>query len=153
MSDLTGLVGDLSPLDGLGVQVRHTMVPGLGNLTYAADELWEPIATLRALLSGARRGHGRAFMAGGYLNLIAAPDTTEDPSPSWIEVWDVSDPRDPTGVRTWNNAATRADDGGAAGTDGVHGAVCGVGRGRRRRREGGRAVGLRDVERVSGAGG
>ena len=43
------------------------------------------------------------------------------------------------------------DDDGAAGADGVHGAVCGVGRGCRRRRFAGRAVGLRDVERVSGA--
>ena len=111
VSDLTGLehavnlqelflggnvIVDLSPLDGLAVAVRYTTAPGLGNLAYDEGELWEPIATLRPPgVTIQFRGHGRAFMAGGYLNVIWGTDATRVPRRAGIDTWDVSDPRFP----------------------------------------------------------
>ena len=118
VTDLTGLehavnlrelflggnaIADLSPLDGLAVAVRHTTAPGLGNLTYGEGELWQPIATLRAPRRDRNMGYARAFMAGGYLNLIRARDKIG----AAIDVWDVSDPRDPVLHRTWRDDRLR----------------------------------------------
>ena len=118
VTDLTGLeyavnlrelflggnaIADLSPLDGLAVAVRHTTAPGVGNLTYGGDEPWQPIATLRAPRTPLNMGYARAFMAGGYLNLIWARDDID----AGIDVWDVSVPRDPVLHRTWNDDRLR----------------------------------------------
>ena len=118
VTDLTGLehavnlrelflggnaIADLSPLDGLAVAVRHTTAPGVGNLTYGGDEPWQPIATLRAPRTPLNMGYARAFMAGGYLNLIWARDDID----AGIDVWDVSDPRDPVLHRTWDDDRLR----------------------------------------------
>ena len=118
VTDLTGLehavnlrelflggnaIADLSPLDGLAVAVRHTTAPGVGNLTYGEDELWNPVATLRAPRTPRGMGYARAFMAGGYLNLIWARDHIR----AGIDVWDVSDPRDPVLHRTWRDDRLR----------------------------------------------
>ena len=118
VTDLTGLehavnlrelflggnaIADLSPLDGLAVAVRHTTAPGVGSLTYGEDELWQPIATLRAPRTRRGMGYARAFMAGGYLNLIWALDDIR----AGIDVWDVSDPRDPVRHRTWRDDRLR----------------------------------------------
>ena len=118
VTDLTGLehavnlrelflggnaIADLSPLDGLAVAVRHTTAPGVGNLTYGEDEPWQPIATLRAPRTPLNMGYARAFMAGGYLNLIWARDDID----AGIDVWDVSDPRDPVLHRTWDDDRLR----------------------------------------------
>ena len=77
--------------------------PGLGNLTYGEGELWQPIATLRAPRTPRNMGYARAFMAGGYLNLIWARDDIG----AGIDVWDVSVPRDPVLHRTWNDDRLR----------------------------------------------
>ena len=96
-------LADLSPLDGLAVAVRHTTAPGVGNLTYGGDEPWQPIATLRAPRTPLNMGYARAFMAGGYLNLIWARADID----AGIDVWDVSDPRDPVLHRTWDDDRLR----------------------------------------------
>ena len=87
---------------------------GLGNRTYEEDELWEPVAILRSdgaqyLIQDQRyRAYGRAFMADGYLNLIWALDAgTVGRYPRGIDVWDVSDPYNPSLVQRWSNEELR----------------------------------------------
>ncbi len=62
--------------------------PGLGNLTYAGNELFQPAAVIRS-----QNGHGTALMVSGYLMLVDAGDNS--PNPIAIEFWDLSNPRAP----------------------------------------------------------
>ena len=75
--------------------------PGLGNLTYRADELWTPISTVASA-----HGHGKVFMVDGYLAVIWDTDGGGSPEVGGLDVWDVSDPRAPIKVKTYDNPET-----------------------------------------------
>ena len=87
-------------------------VPGLGNLMYPEAELWSPLSILKPRWTGHVPGYGRAFMADGYLSLIRAFDGNRDLSyrpPKWngIDVWDISNPRLPSRVQSWDDGRLR----------------------------------------------
>lgn len=75
--------------------------PGLGNLTYSSAELWNPISVIKS-----REGHGKVFMSDGYLNVIWDKDGGGATTVGGMDVWDVSDPRNPVKVRTHDNTHT-----------------------------------------------
>ena len=76
--------------------------PGLGNLTYTANELWRPISVLHS-----PQGHGNVAMVNGYLMVIYSSDGGGTASDGGIEFWDVSDPRHPGLVARHDNTNTR----------------------------------------------
>ena len=80
---------------------RAASGPGLGNLLYGADEVWTPISVIRS-----PEGHGKVFMSDGYLNVIWDRDGGGAPDVGGLDVWDVSDPRHPVKVKTYDNAET-----------------------------------------------
>lgn len=87
----------------LSVVVLPNMVqargPGLGNLTYSANELWKPISIIRSPLS-----HGNVAMVDGYLMVMYSTDGGGNATNGGFEFWDVSNPRRPVlAVRHDNN--------------------------------------------------
>ena len=78
--------------------------PRIGNLTYEEDEVWQPVATLSP--DQRRKGYTRSFVVGGYLCLIWAPDLGGPTTRGGIDVWDISDPRNPVLVKEWLNEDT-----------------------------------------------
>ncbi len=77
--------------------------PGLGNLTYPSNELFQTIGSL-SVLNGAPLGHGHAMMYKGYLALILANDSGE--KGGGFGFYDMSDPRNPQSVFTKVDAET-----------------------------------------------
>jgi DNA-binding beta-propeller fold protein YncE/cytochrome c peroxidase len=75
--------------------------PGLGNLPYSQDELMKPVSLLRS-----PRGHGNAAIVGGYLMVIYSSDGGGRSGDGGIELWDVSDPRNPVVVKQYDDANT-----------------------------------------------
>ena len=75
--------------------------PGLGNLTYTDAELWTPIGRVTSA-----QGHGKVFMVDGYLAVVWDTDGGGSPDVGGLDVWDVSDPRAPVKVKTYDNPET-----------------------------------------------
>jgi len=75
--------------------------PGLGNLSYSAAELLNPISVITS-----PRGHGNVAMVNGYLMVIYSSDSGGDSSNGGIEFYDMSDPRNPLLVAAHDNADT-----------------------------------------------
>jgi DNA-binding beta-propeller fold protein YncE len=75
--------------------------PGLGNLTYSTDELFQPVGIVQS-----PRGHGNVAMVNGYLMVIYSSDGGGDSGNGGIEFWDVSDPRNPVLAVRHDNAET-----------------------------------------------
>ena len=75
--------------------------PGLGNVSFDADELFSPIATISS-----PRGHGNVAMVNGYLMVIYSSDSGGGAGDGGIEFWDVSNPRNPTLAARHDNADT-----------------------------------------------
>ena len=81
--------------------------PGVGNEAWTAEELWRPAGSLTGN-HGYKVAYNRGFVADGHLNLIFAPDgNRRNDSKRGIDVWDVSDPRRPSRVRTHRNMVFR----------------------------------------------
>ena len=79
----------------------------LGNVPFEADELWKPVAVLRSLRYHPKRpGHGKAFVVGGYYNLIWDTDRGGQTNFGGVDVFDLSDPRNPIKVATHRNRNT-----------------------------------------------
>lgn len=83
--------------------------PGLGNLTYEAADLMKPVGVISS-----PRGHGNVAMVGGYLMVIYSSDGGGRSGDGGIELWDVSNPRQPTLFQ-------RYDDGDSHGLREAHG--------------------------------
>lgn len=64
--------------------------PGLGNLSYAANELFTPVGFIES-----PQGHGNVAMVGGYLMVLYSSDGGGRSSDGGFEFWDVSNPREP----------------------------------------------------------
>ncbi len=77
----------------------QTQGPGLGNLTYDASELFQPVDVIVST-----NGHGMTTMVNGYL---LVPDVGDVNVIKAIEFWDVSDPRNATRVYRHANANTQ----------------------------------------------
>ncbi len=77
----------------------QTQGPGLGNLTYDASELFQPVDVIVST-----NGHGMTTMVNGYL---LVPDVGDVNVIKAIEFWDVSDPRDASRVYRHANASTQ----------------------------------------------
>ncbi len=75
--------------------------PGLGNLTYNSNELFQPIS-----LIDSPNGHGNATMVNGYLMVIYSSDGGGSSGNGGVEFWDVSDPRNPVLAASHDNADT-----------------------------------------------
>ena len=97
---------DLSPLAGLGVSIRYTHGPGLPNRTWSGDELWKPLSTVWAARPSS--GHGVGFMVDGHLVLISHNESLVTwRYPTVVEVWDISQPRQPRMVRLHRSGVRR----------------------------------------------
>lgn len=79
----------------------RTLGPGLGNLTYAASELFQPVGFIES-----PEGHGNAAMVGGYLMTIYSSDGGGRANDGGFEFWDVSNPRAPRLVKRIESDAT-----------------------------------------------
>ncbi len=75
--------------------------PGLGNLTYAPDEVFTPVGIVQS-----PHGHGNVTMVQGYLMLIYSSDGGGNLGNGGIEFWDVSNPRIPVRVAQYDDADT-----------------------------------------------
>ena len=75
--------------------------PGLGNLTYAAEELFEPASVITS-----PRGHGNVAMVNGYLLVPFSSDGGGSSSDGGFELYDVSDPRAPVLMARHEDALT-----------------------------------------------
>lgn len=71
-----------------GEKMNGQRGPGLGNLSYSEDELWEPISFIDT-----KNGHGTMVMHRGYLVVLHAPDSGK--KGGGLSFWDLSDPRNP----------------------------------------------------------
>ena len=75
--------------------------PGLGNLTYAPSELFNPISVIHS-----PQGHGMVTMVNGYLLVPFSSDSGGSQSDGGFEFWDVSDPRQPLLAVRYDNVDT-----------------------------------------------
>lgn len=82
-------------------RIARVLGPGLGNLTYEASELFQPVGFIES-----PEGHGNAAMVGGYLMAMYSSDGGGSPSDGGIEMWDVSNPRQPQMVKRFESDAT-----------------------------------------------
>ena len=73
--------------------------PGLGNLTYNSNELYNEISQFTTT-NGAPRGHGYVVMHGGYMAVIFSSDAGGGNGNGGFAFYDVSDPRNPVNVFT-----------------------------------------------------
>lgn len=82
---------------------RAQVGPGLGNLSYAPNEVFTPVGYIES-----PHGHGNVTMVQGYLLVLYSSDGGGDESDGGIELWDVSNPRAPTRVAARDDAETHA---------------------------------------------
>ncbi len=75
--------------------------PGLGNLRYDASELMQPLSFIES-----PRGHGNVAMVRGWLMVIYSSDGGGNETNGGIELWDVSNPRQPQRVLQRDDAET-----------------------------------------------
>lgn len=78
-----------------------TQGPGLGNLNYRSSEVFSPISVIKS-----PDGHGNVAMVNGYLMVIYSSDGGGDSGDGGIEFWDVSDPRNPSLVKRYDDSRT-----------------------------------------------
>src|SRR6185295_20397420 len=76
--------------------------PGLGNLTYASNELFSTIATFTST-NNAPRGHGFVAMHKGYLVVIFSNDGGGGNGSGGFSFYNISNPRSPTNTFTTYN--------------------------------------------------
>jgi len=79
------------------------MGPGLGNISYPASDLFQPISSLSSA-NGAPLGHSHAMMFKGYLAMILGNDSGK--KGGGFGFYDMSDPRNPQAVFTKVDLAT-----------------------------------------------
>ncbi len=82
-------------------QPPTTKGPGLGNLSYSINELFEPISIIES-----KDGHGNVAMVNGYLMVIYSSDGGGSSGDGGFEFWDVSNPKTPTRVKRYDNTNT-----------------------------------------------